>query len=59
MKHGKNPTREQKKLLQKWKLDPAMWLVVKDTPERMELVHRRFDHTTKTIPKGVRDDGSM
>lgn len=41
----------------KWKLDPAMWLVVKDTHERMELVHRRLDKTTKIIPKGGRDDG--
>ena len=57
MKHGKNPTREQRKLLQKWKLDPAVWLVVKDTPERMELVHRHFDTTTKIIPKEVRCDG--
>ena len=53
MKHGKNPTREQKKLMVKWRLDPTMWLVVKDTPERMELVHRHFDTTKKIIPKGV------
>ena len=59
MKHGKNPTREQKKLLIKWKLDPAMWLVVKDTPERMELVHRRFDRVTKIVPKGGRNDGQQ
>lgn len=51
MKHGKNPTREQKKLMVKWKLDPTVWLVVKDTPERMELVHRYFDKTTKIVPK--------
>ena len=59
MKHGKNPTREQRKLLQKWKPDPAVWLVVKDTPERMELVHRHFDTTTKIIPKEVRCDGHL
>ena len=53
MKHGKNPTREQKKLLVKWKLDPAMWLVVKDTSREMVLVHRHADKTTKIIPKGV------
>ncbi len=52
MKHGKKPTREQMKLLQKWKLDPAVWLVVKDTPDRMELVHRYSDKTTRIIPKG-------
>ena len=52
MKHGKKPTREQMKLMVKWKLDPTMWLVVKDTPERMELVHRHFDYKTKIVPKG-------
>lgn len=57
MKNGKNPTREQKKLMVKWKLDPTSWLVVKDTPERMELIHRHFDRTKKIIPKGVREDG--
>ena len=56
MKNGKNPTREQKKLMVKWKLDPTMWLVVKDTPERMELVHRHFDKTKKILPKGGRYD---
>lgn len=54
MKHGKNPTREQKKLMQKWKLDPANWLVVKDTPSEMMLVHRHFDSKTRVIPKGER-----
>ena len=59
MKHGKNQTREQKKLMVKWKLDPTVWLVVKDTPERMELVHRYFDKTTKIVPKGGYGNGSM
>lgn len=57
MKNGKNPTREQKKLLQKWNLDSSMWLVVKDTPTEMHLVHRHFDKTKKIIRKGVREDG--
>lgn len=56
MKHGKKPTREQMKLMVKWKLDPTMWLVVKDTPERMELVHRHFDYKTKIVPKGGREE---
>ena len=51
MKHGKRPTREQRKLMEKWKLRSEDWLVVKDTPERMELVHRHFDRTRKMIPK--------
>jgi hypothetical protein len=42
----------QRKLIQKWKLDPANWLVVKDTPDQMVLVHRHFDTKTKVIPKG-------
>ena len=52
MKHGKRPTAQQRKLLQQRKLDPAVWLVTKDTPERMELVHRHSDRTTRIIPKG-------
>lgn len=51
MKHGKRPTVAQRKLLTAWHLDPATWLVVKDTPEVMELVHRNFDHIRRTIPK--------
>lgn len=52
MKHGKKPTREQRKLIQSKWLDPAVWLVVKDTPEQMELVHRYSDRTKRTIHKG-------
>lgn len=52
MKHGKKPTVQQRKFIQKCGLDPAVWLVVKDTPDRMELVHRYLDKTTKTIHKG-------
>lgn len=52
MKHGKKPTREQKKLLQQWKLDPAVWLVTKDTSTELHLVHRYSDKTTRIIPKG-------
>lgn len=51
MKHGKKPTVAQRKLLQKWKLNSADWLVVKDTPTEMVLVHRHFDNRMKTIPK--------
>lgn len=52
MKHGKKPTREQRKLMQRWKLDSSVWLVVKDTPTEMLLVHRYSDRTTRTIHKG-------
>ena len=59
MKHGKKPTREQRKLMQKWKLKSEDWLVVKDEPSKMTLVHRHFDKVTKTIPKVAREDGGM
>lgn len=57
MKHGKKPTVAQKKLMVKWRLDPTMWLVVKDTPVRMEIVHRLSDKTRKTIQKELMEDG--
>ena len=57
MKHGKKPTVAQRKLMQKWKLNSEDWLVVKDEPSKMTLVHRHFDNKTKIIPKGVRDYG--
>ncbi len=52
MKHGKKPTRSQRQFIQSKRLNPENWLVVKDTPERMELVHRHFDTKTRTIKKG-------
>lgn len=53
MKHGKKPTVKQCKLMQRWRLDPADWLVAKDTPEEMVIVHRYSDKTIKTIHKEV------
>ena len=52
MKNGKNPTVKQGKLMQKWGLNHQDWMVVKDTPEEMVLVHRFNSKTTKVIPKG-------
>jgi hypothetical protein len=57
MKNPKKPTVAQMKLIVKWKLDPTMWLVSKDTSTEMVLVHRHSDKTTRVIPKGVREDG--
>lgn len=53
MKHGKKPTYEQRKLIQRWGLDVRDWLVVKDTSTEMVLVHRFSERTIRTIPKGV------
>lgn len=57
IKHGRKPTVAQKKRMVKWRLDPTVWLVVKDTPKEMHLVHRHFDKVTKIIPKGVGEGG--
>lgn len=40
MKNGKRPTLAQKKLLKSKGLIPENWLIVKDTPESMEIVSR-------------------
>ena len=55
MKNGKKPTLAQKKFLQENRLAPEKWLIVKDTPEEMEIVSRiaQQSHSgkTKTIRK--------
>ena len=57
MKHGVKPTREQRKLMTKWKVNTYDWLVERETSTELVLVHRHFDNKTKIIPKGVREDG--
>ena len=56
MKHGKKPTRQQRKLMQKWNVNAQDWLVERETLSELVLIHRHFDKT-KIIPKGVREDG--
>lgn len=51
MKQLKKPTRSQKILLQKKKLNPADWMIERDTPEQLVLVHRHFDRVKKIIHK--------
>lgn len=53
MKNGKNPTRQQKLLIKSFGLNYENWLVCKDTPEFMEIVHR-LSSKTRVIPKGRR-----
>ena len=57
MKHGKKPTREQRKLMEKRKVNTQDWLVERETLTELVLIHRHFDNTKKIIPKGVREDG--
>ncbi|PWV90242.1 hypothetical protein DFQ01_14418 [Paenibacillus cellulosilyticus] len=45
MKHGKNPTRRQKMGIQAAGLTSDNWLVVKDLPGEMTIVHRLIDQT--------------
>ena len=56
MKHGTKPTRQQRKLMEKWKVNTMDWLVERETNNELVLRHRHFDKT-KTIQKGVREDG--
>lgn len=39
--------------MEKRGLDSRVWLVVKDTPQNMELVHRHSDRTRRVLPKEV------
>lgn len=50
MKHGKNPTVRQKRLMTAWHLNYDNWLVVKDTPTEMVIVHRSTG-SLRTITK--------
>ena len=50
MKHGKNPTVKQKKLMTAWHLNCENWLVVKDTSTEMVIVHRDTG-VQRAIPK--------
>ena len=52
MKQLKKPTREQRKLIQSKRLNPENWMIERDTPEKLVLVHKHFDSKTKTIKKG-------
>ena len=51
IKNGKRPTKKQAIFIKAHGLIPENWLVVKDTPEIMLLVHRHSDRTTRTIHK--------
>ena len=50
MKHGKKPTVRQAKILQAKRLDPDNWLIERETPEEMVIVHR-YGNTKRIIRK--------
>ncbi len=47
---GVKPTRRQKMLIKEWRLNPANWLVVRETAEELVIVHR-LSEQQKKIPK--------
>lgn len=51
MKSGKKPTVAQRKFIQSNGLNWENWLVCKDTPTEMHLVHRFSEKTTRVIHK--------
>ena len=48
MKHGRKPTKAQKIILKERRLNPDNWLIVKNTPEEMLVVHR-YTSTIRNI----------
>jgi hypothetical protein len=40
MKHGRKPTRAQKMLIEAARLNPADWLIVKNLPHQLHIIHR-------------------
>ena len=47
MKNGKCPTRAQRKRLVLLKMNPDAWLISKDCPSCLEIVHRVTGKTRK------------
>lgn len=52
MKQGKNPTRQEKKILQSKRLNAENWLVCKHTSTEMVVQHK-YGGSIKTIALGV------
>lgn len=40
MKQGKSPTRKQKEMLKQKGLNPLNWLIVKNPPGELHIIHR-------------------
>jgi hypothetical protein len=53
LKHGKKPTRKQKQAIAAKKLNYNNWLVVKDSTEVFEIVHRISGKIRSYPKKGV------
>lgn len=49
MKHGKRPNRRQKELMKSKHLNVENWLVVKNTSECLEVMHKHSGKTRKIM----------
>lgn len=56
MKQLRKPTRAQKIFLQKKRMNPVDWMVERDTPTEMVLVHKHFNGTRRIIHKEAKYD---
>lgn len=56
MKHLTKPTRQQRIFLQQKKLNAADWMIERETPTEIVLVHRHFDSVKKVIHKEAHHD---
>ena len=54
MKHGKNPTVAERRIMQSWGLIVDNWLVVKHTTKHLVIVHR-LSNGMRTIPLTVEE----
>lgn len=55
MKHGKKPTVKQSEFLRGKRLNPSDWLIVKDTPDEIHIVHRFFNNARRTYSKRMEE----
>lgn len=53
---GKKPTYNQRKFLKAARLNPANWLVQKDTPDFMQIIHKYSDNVR--VIKKKNDDAA-
>ncbi|WP_407673350.1 DUF6906 family protein [Paenibacillus silvisoli] len=51
-KQGKRPTRRQQQLISSYGLNPENWLVERDTPGELIVIHRNTNQQ-KAFPKGA------
>ena len=51
MKQLRKPTREQRKLIESKRLNVDNWMIERNTPEALVIVHK-YSNKTRTIKKG-------